>query len=212
MDLKHILDGLVIYFCLLPLLTLHEFAHAWVAWKCGDDTAKLQGRVTVNPLAHMDLIGTVILPLITLTMSSFAFGWGKPVPVNIYNLRHRRRDDTLVSIAGPAMNFFVGIVVLMLARVGQLMGSELLTDACFRLAVLSLILCFFNMIPVPPLDGSHLLKNLIGMRDETYYRISQYGFILVIILIQIPLVSNMLGIVTFGTVSVVAAMVGLNVG
>jgi len=211
MDLKHILDGLVIYFCLLPLLTLHEFAHAWVAWKCGDDTARLQGRVTLNPLAHMDLIGTVILPLITLTMSSFAFGWGKPVPVNIYNLRHRRRDDSLVSIAGPAMNFLIGIAVLMLARVGQLMGSELFTDVCLRLAVLSLILCFFNLIPVPPLDGSHLLKNLIGMRDETYYRISQYGFILVIILIQIPLVYNMLGIVTFGTVTVVSSLVGLSV-
>lgn len=210
MDLKHILDGLVVYFCLLPLLTLHEFAHAWVAWKCGDDTARLQGRVTLNPLAHMDLIGTVILPIITLTMSSFAFGWGKPVPVNLNNLRDRRRDDTLVSIAGPAMNFFIGILVLMLARVGQLMGSELFTNACLQLAVLSLILCFFNMIPVPPLDGSHLLKNLIGMRDETYYRISQYGFVLIIILIQIPFVSNMLGIATFGTVSVVASMVGLS--
>jgi len=209
LDLKHIWDGLVIYFCLLPLLTLHEFAHAWVAWKCGDDTARLQGRVTVNPLAHMDLIGTVILPLITLTMSSFAFGWGKPVPVNIYNLRNRRRDDTLVSIAGPGMNFLIGILVLLFARTFQFMGYELLTNACLQLSVLSLILCFFNLIPVPPLDGSHLLKNLIGMRDETYYRISQYGFILVIILIQIPLVSNILGFVTFGTVAVVGSLVGL---
>lgn len=210
MDLKQILDGLVVYFCLLPLLTLHEFAHAWVAWKCGDDTAKLQGRVTVNPLAHMDLIGTVILPIITLTMSSFAFGWGKPVPVNPYNLRNRRRDDTLVSIAGPAMNLAIGIGVLMLARVGQLIGSEMMVDACFRLAVLSLILCFFNMIPVPPLDGSHVLKNMIGMSDETYYRISQYGFILVIILIQIPLVSSLLRFATFGTAAVVASLVGLS--
>jgi Zn-dependent protease len=209
MDLKHILDGLVIYFCLLPLLTLHEFAHAWVAWKCGDDTARLQGRVTVNPLAHMDLIGTVILPLITLTLSSFAFGWGKPVPVNVYNLRHRRRDDTLVSIAGPGMNFLIGIVVLLFARTFQFMGYEMLTNACLQLSVLSLVLCFFNLIPIPPLDGSHLLKNLIGMRDETYYRISQYGFILVIILIQIPLVSNILGFVTFGTVAVVGSLVGL---
>src|SRR5438876_4647195 len=111
MDPNMVIDGLIQYLGLIVLLTFHEFGHAWTAWKCGDDTARLQGRVSLNPIVHMELLGTVILPLLGIFLSAadsklagFIIGWGRPVPVNINNLRRRRLDDTLVALAGPAMN------------------------------------------------------------------------------------------------------------
>ncbi len=210
MDSKHLLDAAIMYLTLLPLLTLHEFAHAWTAWKCGDDTAYLQGRVTLNPVAHMDLLGTVILPILTLALGSgFVFGWGKPVPVNIYNLRNRRRDDTLVSVAGPAMNFLIGVVAVMLAKFGQQFGSELWMQFCSLFASTSLVLCFLNLMPVPPLDGSHVVKNLFRISDELYFRISQYGFVLIIVFLNIPLVNKAIFLATDTTMALVAHLVRL---
>lgn len=198
------------YLTLLPLLTLHEFAHAWTAWKCGDDTAYLQGRVTLNPVAHMDLLGTVILPILTLALGSgFVFGWGKPVPVNIYNLRNRRRDDTLVSIAGPAMNFVIGVVAVMLAKFGQQFGSDIWMQFCFQFAFISLVLCFLNLMPVPPLDGSHVVKNIFRISDELYFRISQYSLVLIIVFLNIPLVNKAIVLATDTTITLVAHLVRL---
>src|SRR5436853_144008 len=101
MDLKLLYDGLATFLCTIVIITCHEFGHAWMASRCGDDTARLQGRITLNPLAHIDLLGTIILPLVSLFLSlqgssigSLIIGWGKPVPVNISNLRRRRLDDT----------------------------------------------------------------------------------------------------------------------
>ncbi|HVY71801.1 MAG TPA: site-2 protease family protein, partial [Verrucomicrobiae bacterium] len=109
MDMATLRDGLAGYVYLLILLTFHEFAHAWTAWKCGDDTAKNLGRVSLNPVVHMDPVGTVLLPLLFIIIGSKAgvplfFGWAKPVPVNIHNLRRGRIDDTFIAMAGPAMN------------------------------------------------------------------------------------------------------------
>ncbi len=216
MDAKHLMTGLIWYLCLIPLITFHEFAHAWTAWKCGDDTARLQGRVTLNPIAHMDLFGTVILPLIAVflaasnsVLAGFIIGWGKPVPVNISNLRNRRRDDTLVSLAGPAMNLVLGLCLVVLTKVSLLAHSELFPEMFMGLAELSLFLCFFNLLPVPPLDGSHILKNLILMSDEVYWRLCQYGFIIVIMIIQIPAVMIALGLATDRTLHVMKSLVGL---
>src|SRR5262249_62019292 len=107
MDPRELVDGLIMYLGLLVLLTFHEFGHAWMAWKCGDDTARLQGRVTLNPIAHLDWLGTVVLPLLVVvlgasgsTMGRFIIGWGKPVPVNVHNLRRPRLDAILVAMAG----------------------------------------------------------------------------------------------------------------
>src|ERR1043165_6715801 len=123
MNSAMLLDGLVAYLCFIPVLTLHEFAHAWVAWKCGDDTARNLGRVSLNPIVHMDLIGTVILPLLALylqmtnsALSGFIIGWGKPVPVNPSNLRNPRRDDTLIALAGPGMNFVLAFLMAALFK------------------------------------------------------------------------------------------------
>src|ERR1700678_3346395 len=107
MDSSQIADGLIFYIELVVLLTFHEFAHAWVAHKCGDDTARLQGRMSLNPVVHIDPIGTVVLPLVMIfisPVSRFLIGWAKPVPVNLANLSNPFRDDILIAMAGPAMN------------------------------------------------------------------------------------------------------------
>jgi Zn-dependent protease len=200
---------LISYACLVPVISCHEFAHAWVADKCGDNTPRMQGRVTLNPLAHMDLIGTVILPLLSLYFTSMIFGWGRPVYVNPSNFRERRRDDTLVSLAGPGMNFLMAAIAIMVAKIGSSFGLESLLSAGISIAWISLLLAFFNLIPIPPLDGSHVVKNLILMKDETYLAISQYGMLLVIIAIQIPMLNHFLSLATIRTLSAMAAMVRL---
>src|SRR6266516_2447203 len=137
MDSRIIVEGLITYLGLIVLLTFHEYGHAWMAWKCGDDTARLQGRCSLNPLVHLDPIGTVVLPLLMIFLSlsgsgaaRFLVGWAKPVPVNPLNLRNPRGDDILVSMAGPWMNLFLAIVLMGLARVGMAASSESLTTNC----------------------------------------------------------------------------------
>lgn len=208
-----ILDGLLTYLFFIPLLTFHEWAHAWVAWKCGDDTAYSQGRVTLNPVAHMELIGTVVLPLLGIMLSlsnsalaGFIIGWGRPVPVNISNLRSPRRDDTLVALAGPAINLVLAFALLALVKGCALAGVSGFEEIGVRMAILSLFLCFFNLLPVPPLDGSHVLKNLIGMSYETYWKLCQYGFIIVIVAINIPGVRE---VVVLATKMTYLAMLGV---
>jgi Zn-dependent protease len=213
MDPKHLIDGLIFYLILLILLTFHEFGHAWMAWKCGDDTAKLQGRVSLNPLVHMDLIGTVILPLIMIFTSPaigrFLVGWAKPVPVNPSNLRNRKVDDILVTLAGPWMNLILAVLLLGLARIGDVAGLQGVEDTCKAAARLSLLLCFFNLIPIPPLDGSQVARVLIGMSYETYHNIARYGFLILIVVIQIPFVRDMLGLVTYTSYSILGGWMGL---
>src|ERR1039457_1727728 len=141
-----IADGLIQYLMLIALLTFHEFGHAWVALKCGDDTARLQGRVSLNPIVHIDPIGTVLLPLMMIFMPGvgrFLIGWARPVPVNPYNLGHPRRDDILISMAGPAMNLVLAVGLMALARVMQIFHYEPVAELCVQAAALSLILCFF---------------------------------------------------------------------
>ena len=219
MDTNALIHGLILYLCFIPILTFHEFAHAWVAWKCGDPTARDQGRVTLNPIAHIDAIGTIALPLLAVSLGAmgsglagFIIGWGKPVPVNISNLRHRRRDDTLVALAGPAMNVALAVAVMVIARLALAPGgaaADRIAEASVTLATLSLFLCFFNLLPVPPLDGSHVLKNFIRMSEETYLRLCQFGFIAVILVIQIEPVRRLIAVATFGTLALIAKPLGL---
>src|SRR6266576_10911 len=141
LDPKLLINGLIQYHGLLVLLTFHEFGHAWMAWKCGDDTARLQGRVSLNPLVHIDPIGTVVMPLLMIFLSlsgsglcRFLVGWAKPVPVNLYNLRNRRVDDILVTLAGPWMNLLLAIVIMGLGRLGLLAHSSSLAEICIEMA------------------------------------------------------------------------------
>lgn len=178
--------------CLVVLLSFHEYAHAWMAHKCGDDTARMMGRMTINPIVHIDPIGTVFLPLMMLSLNPgfLLFGWAKPVPVNPANLTNRKRDDILISMAGPAMNVILAIVLLAVLRVAIEMpegisGSAVVAQL-MRIAEISMFLCLFNLIPVPPLDGSHVMRHVVGMSEETYRNIARFGFIIVLVVINIP--------------------------
>jgi Zn-dependent protease len=215
MDLRQLVDGLITYLGMLVLLTFHEFGHAWMAWRCGDDTAKEQGRVSLNPLVHIDLIGTVILPLVMLLspgVGRFLIGWAKPVPVNPHNLRNPRVDDILVTLAGPWMNLLLAIVLMGLARVGVTVNSASMATVCVDMAQLSLLLCFFNLIPIPPLDGSQVVRSLIGMSYEAYYQIARYGFIMVILVLQVPQVRHTLNLVTLKSQLIIGGWFGMPFG
>lgn len=141
-------------------LTVHEFFHAWTAHKFGDDTAKRMGRLTLNPLAHLDLWGTIVM-----VASGFRFGWAKPVPVNPMNLRNPRVADIWVSAAGPLSN--VGLAIVSgLAFQALPMASDYVLQVLYWMVMINITLALFNMIPVFPLDGSHILRNLLPARYE----------------------------------------------
>ena len=196
-----IADGLIQYLMLVALLTFHEFGHAWMAWKCGDDTARLQGRVSLNPIVHIDPIGTVLLPLLIIFLphgvGRFLIGGAKPVPVNPYNLRHRDRDDILVTLAGPGMNVILAVALLAAARVAVFFGNQDVILLLGQAAHLSLMLCFFNLLlPIPPLDGSRVVRVLVGMSHENYAKLAQFGYLPVLLIWQIPAVQMFVGSVT----------------
>jgi len=194
MDPRLLVSGLILYLGLLVLLTLHEFGHAWMAWKLGDNTAFSQGRVSLNPLVHIDPVGTVALPLLLIFLAPGGFfaGWAKPVPVNSDNFRNPRTDDIMVTLAGPWMNLLLAIAIMGLARVGHMIHSSGMTEVCLNTSRLSLLLCFFNLLPIPPLDGSQVARALIGMSQETYQQIARYGMFILILVLQVPLVQQIL--------------------
>lgn len=172
-------------------ISVHESAHAWTADKFGDPTARLQGRVTLNPIAHIDLIGTIIFPLILAVVGAPVFGWAKPVMVNPYNLRNRRRDGMFISAAGPAANIMVALTVITLLALFQrpllLSGSAsiiLLLKIATYLVMINIFLAVFNLIPIPPLDGSGILEGLLqGQALVMYEKIKPYGFLILLAII-----------------------------
>ena len=211
MDPRQLINGLVLYLGLLVLLTFHEFGHAWMALKCGDDTALSQGRVSLNPLVHIDLIGTVALPLLLIFFApgGFFVGWAKPVPVNPDNLRNPRADDIMVTLAGPWMNLLLAIAIMGLARLGLMLHSRSMVEVCVNTAHLSLLLCFFNLLPIPPLDGSHVARSLIGMSYETYHQIARYGIFILILVLQVPAVQRVLDTATTNSGMAIAGWFGV---
>lgn len=212
-----IIDGLILYIGLIVLLTFHEFGHAWMASKCGDDTARMLGRCSLNPIVHIDPIGTVLLPLLMIFLSMtgsgaarFLVGWAKPVPVNPSNFHNPRRDDIMVSLAGPAMNVVLAVVLMGLARVGVMAQSVSLAGFFLSTAYMSLLLCFFNLIPIPPLDGSHVLRHVVGMSYETYAQFARFGIFALILVIQIPFVRYGLGFATSLSWAIIARCFGFH--
>ena len=208
MNISQLAPSIVFYVILIFVITIHEWAHAWTAHKCGDDTARLMGRMTWNPLPHMSLIGTVIIPLVMILGPVFRLGlpvaiigWGKPVPVNPRNYRNYVRDDVLVSIAGPISNIVITIVALLIIQTLSLTNTELgniaIQHILYPMAYLSFILAFFNMMPIPPLDGSHILRPLLGTKGrEIFDKLSMYSMIILIIFINTPLFDGLIQIIS----------------
>ena len=212
MDSNTIINGLLQWLGLVILFTFHEFGHAWMAMKCGDNTARDEGRVSLNPLVHIDPIGTVLLPLIMFLMpGSGLIGWAKPVPVNHHNLRNPRRDDVLVTLAGPWMNLILAVVLIGLARIGLAVQSPAMTFYCFEIASLSLLLFFFNLLPIPPLDGSQLVRVAVNMSYETFAEFSRYGFMALFILMQIRPVWLALNQLTGWSLNLIASLFGMGI-
>lgn len=173
--------------------TIHEYAHAWAAYRKGDDTAKRAGRLTLNPLAHIDIFGTILLYL-------YGFGWAKPVPINPCNFKNPKKDEMVVSLAGPLSNFLSALALGMLFRIfvkyGVGSSSEAsLVSILFTMVIfgirLNLVLAVFNLIPISPLDGSHILMGLVPLRYAE--RVAEFQRIGPILLIGIVLMDFVLG-------------------
>jgi Zn-dependent protease len=161
-------------------LTIHEAAHAWTAERLGDPTARMLGRVSLNPLVHIDPIGTILLPLIAVMTGFPILGWAKPVPVNVNRLRHHRRDFMIVAAAGPISNFLQALVIAGVFRALYPTGASDLLPAILKLGVtINLSLTFFNLIPIPPLDGGNVLAGLVPEGAARFLdQLRQFGFIL----------------------------------
>ena len=171
---------------LLLGLTLHEFAHAYVASRLGDPTAKNLGRLTINPLKHLDPLGTIFLLF-------FHFGWAKPVPVNPFHFKgDRQRGMLWVALAGPATNLLIAVVTVLLWRI-MMPQSEVIQRILYLIISINIVLAVFNIIPVPPLDGSKILAGLLPRRySNIVYNLEKYGFIILILMMVFGVIGAVL--------------------
>jgi len=175
---------------LMVAVSFHEFAHGWTANKLGDQTAKYSGRLTLNPLAHIDPFWTLLLPLMLFitTGGQFVFGSAKPVPINYWALKNPRRDISLVGASGPLANFILAIILSLLLKISGLPGY--LSLILIRLVVINLVLGVFNLIPIPPLDGSRIVMGILPPdMASKYTRIEPYGFLILIVLMGLGLLN-----------------------
>lgn len=186
----------------LPVLlaiTLHEAAHGWVAWKLGDDTAQRAGRVSFNPLRHVDPFGTIVLPaMLLIARAPFLFGWAKPVPVNFYRLANPRRDMVLVAAAGPGINLLMAVAAAAALHVVPLLpaGSQDWIGANLANAILiNALLCIFNLLPLPPLDGGRIAVGLLpdGLA-RPLARLERWGLLIILGLVFVlPMIGRQAG-------------------
>ena len=203
---------LVTAIALAPAIILHEYAHGWTANQLGDPTAKLSGRLTLNPFKHIDLVGSIIIPGLLLfaylsgwTRTLYLFGWAKPVPVNFSRLNNPKRDMMLVAVAGPLVNIVLAVIGAQIFRVGAF--PSIATDVLKWAVELNLVLAVFNMIPIPPLDGSRIVSGLLPNRMlVAYNRLEPYGIFIVLILLQFGFLRFI-----YPIVDGMAALLGVNV-
>lgn len=197
LDWSVLLDILLSVIPALICITLHELSHGFAAYKLGDNTAKRMGRLTLNPIKHIDIVGLIM-------MIAFKFGWAKPVPVDMRNFKHPKRDMAITALAGPLANvviccvflFIYGLCYIPLTVAGTELAQSLL-DMIYITAYLSIALAIFNIIPIPPLDGSKILFSL--MSDESYMKLmryERYGMILLLVLVATDILGNPLYNVT----------------
>ncbi len=184
----------------LVAITFHEAAHGYVAWRLGDHTAKDLGRVSFSPIRHIELMGTIIVPLMLLIFRApFLFGWARPVPVNFENLRKPGRDMVLVAAAGPVINLLLALISAILLHIAPFFGDETgkwISNNLGNSILINLVLGVFNMLPIPPLDGGRVAVGLLPkVLGDQLARLERVGFLIVILLILVvPLVGNTLGL------------------
>jgi Zn-dependent protease len=189
-------DDLIFFAVLVPSVILHEVSHGWFALLFGDDTAKRAGRLTLNPIAHIDPFGTIILPAILLFTAGSAFGYARPVPVAPSRMRSPRNHGLITSLAGPAVNIVIALATIVVLRsvlsdnyfvVGDsivLRDASLLTRTVLSIGLVNVILAVFNLIPLPPLDGSAVIERLLPARLwPSYLKLRQYSMLLVFVLV-----------------------------
>jgi Zn-dependent protease len=204
------MEDVYFYAAFIPIVAysiiLHEIAHAVAALWAGDDTAKLMNRITLNPIPHIDLFGTIILPGILIILNTgVVFGWAKPVPVNPYRFRRPVRDDIIVSLAGVAVNLILAYIFILLLHLTQsgYMNQNLFLGA----AALNIVLAIFNLIPIPPLDGSHVFKYLLPKEVRPKYEmLGFYGMFLIFIFLAVG--GHLLGTVVMGAIRVLLFLGG----
>jgi Zn-dependent protease len=188
---------LLSFIVLIGSLTFHEAAHAWAADRLGDPTARLLGRLSLNPAVHVDLIGTIVFPLIALMTGVPLIGWAKPVPVDMRNLPEPRRDFALVALAGPVSNLVLavgGAVLANMLMTGEDVRLSLTDELLVRLVLINVLLAVFNMIPIPPLDGGNVLIGILpASMAAAIEQLRSWGFLLLYVL----MLSGLLSAITF---------------
>ncbi|MBA3772062.1 MAG: site-2 protease family protein [Ramlibacter sp.] len=196
MDINNLIQTVLIY--ALPVLfaiTIHEAAHGYVARALGDDTAYMMGRVTLNPIRHIDPLGTIVMPLMLYfaTSGAFLFGYAKPVPVNFGQLRRPKRDMVWVALAGPASNFIQAILwaIAFTVLVGTDINERFFLEMCKAGVLVNLVMWAFNLFPLPPLDGGRVLVGLLPRRlAYSFSRIEPWGFFIVLGLVLVGVVGT----------------------
>lgn len=180
-------------------VSLHEAAHAWMADKKGDPTSRLMGRLTFNPIKHIDPIGTILVPTLMIVFTGFAFGWAKPVPVDARNLHNPKKDMMWVALAGPASNFIMAILWAIMLHISVLFVDSRSSISLFFLLMpvagitINVILGVLNLLPIPPLDGGRIMAGLLSPQASLKYsKIEPYGFFIIIALLLTGLLSFMI--------------------
>ncbi|MEQ1636482.1 MAG: site-2 protease family protein [Methylococcales bacterium] len=184
-------------------ITVHEVAHGWVAKQYGDKTAFLMGRLTLNPIKHVDLIGTLLLPgILLLTGTGFIFGWAKPVPVDPRNFKNPRRDMAIVALAGPVSNLIMALLWAVLARIGVTLNIDAISHPLIYSGVagisINLVLALLNLLPLPPLDGSRILSGMLPAQLAWQYnKLERFGFLIILLLLSTNILSVILAMPMF---------------
>lgn len=195
---------------LLFAITVHETAHGWVASKLGDPTAKLLGRLTLNPLKHIDPIGTIIVPAILFSLGGFIFGWAKPVPITWQNLKNPRRDMALVAAAGPLANLLMAFLWVAIAKVAMGFDNGPIIYMAQVGISINLVLMLLNLIPIPPLDGSRVVASFLSPKMAYQFnKLEVYGFLILVVLLASGILGRILGPLLQSLLSVFFRFFGL---